>query len=288
MSIILDNVNYVYSEGNAYLKYALKDINLVIGEKEFIGLIGHTGSGKSTLAQILNGLLKPTQGNMFYNGKDVVDADFDRKELRQKVGLVFQYPEHQLFETTVFKDVCFGPMKMGLDKKAYELRAFEALTLAGVENELFYRSPLELSGGQRRRAAIAGVLAMKPEVLVLDEPTAGLDPRGREEVLTMISELREKTGTTIILISHNMGDIAEYADRIIVMNEGQIVFDGDKHTVFAQGQKLEEIGLAAPDITGIMTTLEEKGLPVDTKAVSIEDGVNSIIDALNRKGIFRC
>lgn len=288
MSIILDNVNYVYSEGNAYLKHALKDINLVIGEKEFIGLIGHTGSGKSTLAQILNGLLKPTQGNMFYNGKDVADADFDRKELRQKVGLVFQYPEHQLFETTVFKDVCFGPMKIGLDKKAYELRAFEALTLAGVENELFYRSPLELSGGQRRRAAIAGVLAMKPEVLVLDEPTAGLDPRGREEVLTMISELREKTGTTIILISHNMGDIAEYADRIIVMNEGQIVFDGDKHTVFAQGQKLEEIGLAAPDITGIMTTLEEKGLPVDTKAVSIEDGVNSIIDALNRKGIFRC
>lgn len=288
MSIILDNVNYVYSEGNAYLKHALKDINLVIGEKEFIGLIGHTGSGKSTLAQILNGLLKPTQGNMFYNGKDVADADFDRKELRQKVGLVFQYPEHQLFETTVFKDVCFGPMKMGLDKKAYELRAFEALTLAGVENELFYRSPLELSGGQRRRAAIAGVLAMKPEILVLDEPTAGLDPRGREEVLTMISELREKTGTTIILISHNMGDIAEYADRIIVMNEGQIVFDGDKHTVFAQGQKLEEIGLAAPDITGIMTTLEEKGLPVDTKAVSIEDGVNSIIDALNRKGIFRC
>ncbi len=288
MSIILDNVNYVYSEGNAYLKHALKDINLVIGEKEFIGLIGHTGSGKSTLAQILNGLLKPTQGNMFYNGKDVADADFDRKELRQKVGLVFQYPEHQLFETTVFKDVCFGPMKMGLDKKAYELRAFEALTLAGVENELFYRSPLELSGGQRRRAAIAGVLAMKPEVLVLDEPTAGLDPRGREEVLTMISELREKTGTTIILISHNMGDIAEYADRIIVMNEGQIVFDGDKHTVFAQGQKLEEIGLAAPDITGIMTTLEEKGLPVDTKAVTIEDGVNSIIDALNRKGIFRC
>lgn len=288
MSIILDNVNYVYSEGNAYLKHALKDINLVIGEKEFIGLIGHTGSGKSTLAQILNGLLKPTQGNMFYNGKDVADADFDRKELRQKVGLVFQYPEHQLFETTVFKDVCFGPMKMGLDKKAYELRAFEALTLAGVENELFYRSPLELSGGQRRRAAIAGVLAMKPEVLVLDEPTAGLDPRGREEVLTMISELREKTGTTIILISHNMGDIAEYADRIIVMNEGQIVFDGDKHTVFAQGQKLEEIGLAAPDITGIMSTLEEKGLPVDTKAVTIEDGVNSIIDALNRKGIFRC
>lgn len=288
MSIILDNVNYVYSEGNAYLKYALKDINLVIGEKEFIGLIGHTGSGKSTLAQILNGLLKPTQGNMFYNGKDVADADFDRKELRQKVGLVFQYPEHQLFETTVFKDVCFGPMKMGLDKKAYELRAFEALTLAGVENELFYRSPLELSGGQRRRAAIAGVLAMKPEVLVLDEPTAGLDPRGREEVLTMISELREKTGTTIILISHNMGDIAEYADRIIVMNEGQIVFDGDKHTVFAQGQKLEEIGLAAPDITGIMSTFEEKGLPVDTKAVTIEDGVNSIIDALNRKGIFRC
>ena len=288
MSIILDNVNYVYSDGNAYLKHALKDINLVIGEKEFIGLIGHTGSGKSTLAQILNGLLKPSQGNMFYNGQDVGDETFDRKELRQKVGLVFQYPEHQLFETTVFKDVCYGPMKMGLDKKTYELRAFEALTLAGVENELFYRSPLELSGGQKRRAAIAGVLAMKPEVLVLDEPTAGLDPRGREEVLTMISELREKTGTTIILISHNMEDIAEYADRIVVMNEGEIVFDGDKQTVFAQKKVLEEIGLAAPEITGIMTALAERGLSVDTKAVTINEGVDSIIDALNRKGIFRC
>jgi energy-coupling factor transport system ATP-binding protein len=288
MSIILDNVNYVYSEGNAYLKHALKDINLVIGEKEFIGLIGHTGSGKSTLAQILNGLLKPSQGNMFYNGQDVGDETFDRKELRQKVGLVFQYPEHQLFETTVFKDVCYGPMKMGLDKKTYELRAFEALTLAGVENELFYRSPLELSGGQKRRAAIAGVLAMKPEVLVLDEPTAGLDPRGREEVLTMISELREKTGTTIILISHNMEDIAEYADRIVVMNEGEIVYDGDKQTVFAQKNVLEEIGLAAPEITGIMTALAERGLSVDTKAVTINEGVDSIIDALNRKGIFRC
>lgn len=288
MSIILDNVNYVYSEGNAYLKHALKDINLVIGEKEFIGLIGHTGSGKSTLAQILNGLLKPSQGNMFYNGQDVGDETFDRKELRQKVGLVFQYPEHQLFETTVFKDVCYGPMKMDLDKKTYELRAFEALTLAGVENELFYRSPLELSGGQKRRAAIAGVLAMKPEVLVLDEPTAGLDPRGREEVLTMISELREKTGTTIILISHNMEDIAEYADRIVVMNEGEIVFDGDKQTVFAQKKVLEEIGLAAPEITGIMTALAERGLSVDTKAVTINEGVDSIIDALNRKGIFRC
>ena len=288
MSIILDNVNYVYSEGNAYLKHALKDINLVIGEKEFIGLIGHTGSGKSTLAQILNGLLKPSQGNMFYNGQDVGDETFDRKELRQKVGLVFQYPEHQLFEATVFKDVCYGPMKMGLDKKTYELRAFEAMTLAGVENELFYRSPLELSGGQKRRAAIAGVLAMKPEVLVLDEPTAGLDPRGREEVLTMISELREKTGTTIILISHNMEDIAEYADRIVVMNEGEIVFDGDKQTVFAQKKVLEEIGLAAPEITGIMTALAERGLSVDTKAVTINEGVDSIIDALNRKGIFRC
>ena len=288
MSIILDKVNYIYGEGSGFVKHALKDVSLVINKNEFVGLIGHTGSGKSTLTQMLNGLLKPTSGTVFFDGQDINAKGYDRKALRSKVGLVFQYPEHQLFEETVFKDVCFGPMKMGLDKKAYELRAFEALTLAGVENELFYRSPLELSGGQRRRAAIAGVLAMKPEVLVLDEPTAGLDPRGREEVLTMISELREKTGTTIILISHNMGDIAEYADRIIVMNEGQIVFDGDKHTVFAQGQKLEEIGLAAPDITGIMTTLEEKGLPVDTKAVTIEDGVNSIIDALNRKGIFRC
>ena len=286
MSIILDNVNYVYSEGSTYLKHALKDINMVIGDKEFIGLIGHTGSGKSTLAQILNGLLKPTQGTVFFNGQDISDVDFNKKTLREKVGLVFQYPEHQLFETTVFKDVCFGPMKMGLDKKTYELRAFEALTLAGVENELFYRSPLELSGGQRRRAAIAGVLAMKPEVMILDEPTAGLDPRGREEILSMIKELRDKTGTTIILISHNMEDIATYAERVIVMNEGEVVFDGKKENVFSHHEELKEIGLSSPDVTLIMQALKERGLPVDTSALTLEEGKNTIIDALYRKGIF--
>lgn len=285
MSIILDNVNYIYGQGSGFVKHALKDINLVIGQNEFIGLIGHTGSGKSTLAQILNGLLKATSGNVYYNGEDIYDKKFDLKKMHQKVGLVFQYPEHQLFETTVFKDVCFGPKNMGLSQKECELRAFEALTMVGFDNELFYQSPYNLSGGQMRRAAIAGVLAMKPDVLILDEPTAGLDPVGREDVLGTINRMHEETGNTIILVSHNMEDVARYADRILVMNDGELTFDDEPAKVFSYYKELEKIGLAAPEIIYIMNELKKKGLEVNPFTLTEKEAVESIIDALNKKGI---
>ena len=284
MSIILDHVNYIYGEGTGFVKQALKDINLVIGKNEFIGLIGHTGSGKSTLIQLLNGLLKPTDGDVYYDGKNICDKDFSMKELRSKVGLVFQYPEHQIFESTVFKDVCFGPKNLGLDKKECELRAFEALSQVGFDNDLFYQSPFELSGGQKRRVAIAGVLAMKPEVLILDEPTAGLDPQGRDEILDMIKKTHDETGNTVILVSHSMEDVAKYVDRILVMNQGELVYDDTPKNVFAHYKELEKIGLAAPQITYIMSDLKKRGLDVDVTATTVDEGCDSILQALRRKG----
>ena len=252
MSIILDHVNYIYEAGTAMEFAALKDINLVINEGEFIGLIGHTGSGKSTLVQHLNGLLAPTGGNIYYNGADIHDSTFNKKELRSKVGLVFQYPEHQLFEIDVFSDVCFGPKNLGLDRKEVELRAYAALKQVGLEDEYFYQSPFDLSGGQKRRVAIAGVLAMKPEVLILDEPTAGLDPKGRDEILDQIAKLRQEMGITVILVSHSMEDVAKYVSRIVVMNRGQIMFDNTPREVFSHYKELETVGLAAPQVTYIM------------------------------------
>lgn len=225
MLIILDKVNYVYSEGSGFEKKALDDVSLTIDKGEFIGLIGHTGSGKSTLTQHLNGLLRATSGNIYYDGQDIYEKGFVMKNLRSKVGLVFQYPEHQLFESDVFTDVCFGPKNLGLDKKNVELRAFEALEMVGFPKELFYNSPFELSGGQKRRAAIAGVLAMKPEVLILDEPTAGLDPKGRDEILDQIKKLHEETGITVILVSHSMEDVAKYVGRLIVLDHGRVMYD---------------------------------------------------------------
>ena len=283
MSIILDHVSHIYEAGTAMEFAALKDINLTIPEGQFIGLIGHTGSGKSTLVQHLNGLLAPTGGNIYYNGADIHDSDFNRKELRSKVGLVFQYPEHQLFEIDVFTDVCFGPKNLGLDKKDVELRAYAALKQVGLEDEYFYQSPFDLSGGQKRRVAIAGVLAMKPEVLILDEPTAGLDPKGRDEILDQVAKLREETGMTVILVSHSMDDVAKYVDRIIVMNRGQVMFDQELKEVFGHYKELEEIGLAAPQVTYIMQELREKGLMVDTGATTIEEAKNSILSALRRQ-----
>lgn len=225
MLIILDKVNYVYSEGSGFEKKALDDVSLTIDKGEFIGLIGHTGSGKSTFTQHLNGLLRATSGNIYYDGQDIYEKGFVMKNLRSKVGLVFQYPEHQLFESDVFTDVCFGPKNLGLDKKDVELRAFEALEMVGFPKELFYNSPFELSGGQKRRAAIAGVLAMKPEVLILDEPTAGLDPKGRDEILDQIKKLHEETGITVILVSHSMEDVAKYVGRLIVLDHGRVMYD---------------------------------------------------------------
>ena len=257
---------------------ALKDINLVLADEQFIGLIGHTGSGKSTLVQHLNGLIKPTGGEIYFNGEDIHDDDFDRKKLRSQVGLVFQYPEHQLFEVDVFSDVCFGPKNLGLPKKEVELRAYEALKMVGLEDEFFYQSPFDLSGGQKRRVAIAGVIAMKPQVLILDEPTAGLDPKGREEILNMIRELHEKMKCTIILVSHSMDDVADYAERIIVMNHGEVFLDGTPKEVFSHKQELEEIGLAVPTVTDIMHQVKELGYPVDESVTTLSDAAEALVN----------
>ena len=277
MSLILDHVNHIYGEDTNLAVAALVDINLVIPDGQFIGLIGHTGSGKSTLVQHLNGLLKPTSGAIYFNGQDIADKDYDKKELRSKVGLVFQYPEHQLFEVTVFQDVCFGPKNLGLSSKEVELRAFEALKLAGVKEEQFYQSPFDLSGGQKRRVAIAGVLAMKPEVLILDEPTAGLDPKGRDEILGQIKKLQKETGITIILVSHSMEDVAEYVDRIIVMNKGRVMFDDVPKEVFEHYEELEEVGLAAPQVTYIMNRLNKEGFSLDTNVTTIPEAKEAIL-----------
>ncbi len=282
MSIILDHVNYIYEAGTAMEFAALKDINLVINEGEFIGLIGHTGSGKSTLVQHLNGLLAPTGGNIYYNGADIHDSTFNKKELRSKVGLVFQYPEHQLFEIDVFSDVCFGPKNLGLDRKEVELRAYAALKQVGLEDEYFYQSPFDLSGGQKRRVAIAGVLAMKPEVLILDEPTAGLDPKGRDEILDQIAKLRQEMGITVILVSHSMEDVAKYVSRIVVMNRGQIMFDNTPREVFSHYKELEAVGLAAPQVTYIMQALKKNGLDVDTDITTIQEAKTAILKAMKK------
>ena len=282
MAIVLDHVNHIYEEGTSISFQALTDINLVIPDGQFIGLIGHTGSGKSTLVQHLNGLLAPTSGAIYYNGEDINEKGYSRKALRSNVGLVFQYPEHQLFETDVFTDVCFGPKNQGLDRKEVELRAYTALKQVGLPDECFYQSPFELSGGQKRRAAIAGVLAMKPEVLILDEPTAGLDPKGRDEILDQVAKLREETGMTVILVSHSMEDVARYVDRIIVMNKSRVMFDDAPKMVFRHYKELEEVGLAAPQITYIMQALKAKGLRVDTDITSVEEARDAILAALHR------
>ena len=278
MSIILDKVNYWYSEDSAYRVQALKDINLKIEDDEFIGIIGHTGSGKSTLIQHLNGLLKASSGGIYYNGQDIYDDDFNLKDLRSEVGMVFQYPEHQLFEITNFADVCFGPKNLGLDRKTVELRAYEALRSVKLPDELFFQPPFDLSGGQKRRVAIAGVLAMKPQVLILDEPTAGLDPAGRDEILELISSMHRELGITVILVSHSMEDVAKYVDRLIVMNSGSVMYDGVPKEVFKHYKELEEVGLAAPEVTYLMNELQQKGYPVDVNATTIEEAKISILN----------
>lgn len=283
MPIILDKVNHVYGADTAMAVHALKNISLVIPDGQFIGLIGHTGSGKSTLVQHLNGLMRATSGNIYFNGEDIDAGDFDKKKLRSKVGLVFQYPEHQLFETDVFLDVCFGPKNLGLDKKEVELRAYEALKLVGLEDDYFYQSPFDLSGGQKRRVAIAGVLAMKPEVLILDEPTAGLDPRGRDEILNQIARLKRETGITVILVSHSMDDVAKYVDRIIVMNQGSVLFDDAPRAVFRHYAELEEIGLAAPQVTYIMKELRDSGYDVSDDVTTIDEAKEELIRYLRGK-----
>ncbi len=283
MSIIVDHLSYVYSAGNAYESKALSDISFKVEDGEFIGLIGHTGSGKSTLVQHLNGLLRATEGSIYYNGADIYDADYDMRALRSKVGLVFQYPEHQLFEVDVFQDVCFGPKNLGLTKAEVELSAYTALKQVGIADEYFYQSPFDLSGGEKRKVAIAGVLAMKPDVLILDEPTAGLDPRGRDEILDLIARLREENGITIILVSHSMEDVARYVGRIIVMNRGRIAYDDTPGEVFKNVQELEGMGLQAPQVTYIMNKLRERGIPVSQGALTIEEARDEILRVYRRR-----
>ena len=280
MSIELKNVTYTYSPGTAYESHALKDVSLVIPDGQFIGIIGHTGSGKSTLIQHLNALVQPTSGQVLYNGEDVWAEKYDRKQLRSEVGLVFQYPEHQLFENDVISDVCFGPMNQGLSREEAEKEAKQALTQVGVKESNFKKSPFELSGGQKKRVAIAGVLAMNPKILILDEPTAGLDPKGRDDILDQIAELHKVRGITIVLVSHSMEDIAKYVERLIVMNHGEAVFDDEPKKVFSHYKELETMGLAAPQITYIMHALKEHGLHVDADATTVEEARDSILAAL--------
>ncbi len=287
MAIILDKVNYIYSKGTAYERHALKNISLQIKDGEFIGLIGHTGSGKSTLTQHLNGLIKATSGVIYYNGQDIYDKDYNMKELRSKVGLVFQYPEHQLFETTIIKDVKFGPSNLGLSNLEVDLRSYEALKQVGIGEDMLDLSPFELSGGQKRRVAIAGVLAMQPEVLILDEPTAGLDPKGRDEILDQIAYLHKERKITVILVSHSMEDVAKYVDRLIVMNDGQVMYDDVPKRVFANYKELEAMGLAAPQVTYVMNELREKGIPVRTEATTIEEASEEILRLAKEKGIVK-
>lgn len=280
MSLVLDHVSYIYGEDTPLSMKALNNICLEIPDGQFIGIIGHTGSGKSTLVQHLNGLIKATRGHIYYNGEDIDGKDFDKKKLRSNVGLVFQYPEHQLFEIDVFSDVCFGPKNLGLPKEEVEARAKEALAQVGLSEEFYTQSPFELSGGQKRRAAIAGVLAMKPRVLILDEPTAGLDPKGRDEILNQIKKLQTETGMTILLVSHSMEDVAEYVDRIIVMNQGSVMFDDEPREVFKHYKELEEVGLAAPQVTYIMHALKEQGMPVDVDVTAIAEATEEIVKCL--------
>ena len=282
MLLIADRISYIYSPGTAYEKKALDDVSLTINKGEFVGIIGHTGSGKSTLIQHFNGLEKATSGTIYFDGQDVYDKDFNMKSLRSRVGLVFQYPEHQLFETTVLEDVKFGPKNLGLGKVEVDLRAFEAIKQVGLSEKCYDDSPFELSGGQKRRVAIAGVLAMKPEILILDEPTAGLDPRGRDEILDQIAKLH-KEGLTVILVSHSMEDVAKYADRIIAMNSGKVAFDGTPKEVFRHYKELERMGLSAPQITYVMQAMKELGLDVDTDVSTVEEAKEEILKAFHSK-----
>lgn len=277
MSIRLDKVDYIYEPDTAFPVHALDHVSLTIRDGEFIGLMGHTGSGKSTLIQHLNGLVRPTSGTIYYNDRDIQGEGFSLKELRSKVGLVFQYPEHQLFEADVFSDVCFGPKNLGLEKEEIQRRARHALELVGMDESFYSLSPFELSGGQKRRVAIAGVLAMEPEVLILDEPTAGLDPMGRDEILEQVKRLHEENHITIILVSHSMEDMARYAGRLIVMDHGKVQFDGTPVEVFRHYKELEKMGLAAPQVTYLMHSLREKGWDVNVDAITVAQAKQEIM-----------
>lgn len=277
MPLRLEHVTYSYSPGTAYEIKALDDVSLTIDDDSFVGIIGHTGSGKSTLVQHLNGLLRATEGKIYWGDQDIYAPDYQLRKLRLEIGMVFQYPEHQLFETTVFEDICFGPKNQGLSLEDAKKAAKEALELVHFPKRLYQNSPFDLSGGQKRRAAIAGVLAMRPRILILDEPTAGLDPRGRDEILDLVKELHEQSKITVILVSHSMEDVANYVDRIIVMDEGRARFDGSPKEVFAHYRELEAMGLAAPQVTYLVHDLAEAGFDLATDATTVEEARAEIL-----------
>ena len=277
MGIKVDDISFLYERDTAMQVTALDHISTEIPDNQFIGLIGHTGSGKSTFVQTLNGLLKVTSGHIYYNGEDIDGPGYDKKKLRSDVGLVFQYPEHQLFEVDVLTDVMFGPRNLGLSGEEAQRRAEEALESVKMPKSLYKSSPFDLSGGQKRRAAIAGVLAMRPRVLILDEPTAGLDPKGRDSILGMIEEMNRTLNMSIILVSHSMDDVARYVDRIMVMGGGKLLYDDDPVKVFRHVKALEDLGLAAPQITYIMKLLKERGLDVSTDCLTVQEAAAEIL-----------
>lgn len=284
MSIVIEHLNYVYMQGGPYETKALDDVSLTIHDGEFVGLIGHTGSGKSTLVQHLNGLILPTSGQITVDGMDLADKNTDKRAIRRRVGLVFQYPENQLFEETVAKDIAFGPKNLGLDEAEIDRRVRTAMRRVALDyDKLSQRSVFELSGGQMRRVAIAGVLAMEPQTLVLDEPCAGLDPKGREEILGLISDLHRESGATIVMVSHSMDDVAALAERVIVMNHGKVTMDGAPREVFSRGEELRAIGLDVPQAVELAQKLREKGFDVPEGIYKIEE-VRAAVEAIVGKG----
>lgn len=285
MSVIrTENLTYTYSQGTPFEKTAVKDVNIEIEEGELVGIIGHTGSGKSTLIQHLNGLIKPTSGKIFIDGVDIHDKDIKLRDVRFKVGLVFQYPEYQIFEETVYKDIAFGPTNMGLDDGEIDKRVRETAKLVGIDDSLLNKSPFELSGGQKRRVAIAGVMAMRPKVLILDEPTAGLDPRGREMILGQIKHYHEETGSTVLLVSHSMEDVARFAQKILVMNKGEVFCYDTPPAVFARADEIAAIGLSVPQITKVFSMLRSRGIDIRGDVYTIEFAMKTINEYLAAKG----
>ncbi|MDF2593955.1 MAG: Polyamine-transporting ATPase [Clostridia bacterium] len=287
MAIKIKQLTHIYNPNTPFEKIALEDINIEINDGEFIGIIGHTGSGKSTLIQMFNGLIKPTSGEVFIKGQNIHASDVDKKRIRQQVGLVFQYPEHQLFEMTVYEDVAFGPKNMGLSENEIRDRVDYALKAVGMSEEYYEKSPFELSGGQKRRVAIAGVLAMKPDILILDEPTAGLDPKGRDALFNQLKKMHEELGLTIVLISHSMEDVAKYAEKLIVLYQGKIAYQAATREVFAKGKELEAIGLAMPQIRYIVESLKARGMSISTDVLTVEEAASIIKDYLRKGGDFQ-
>ena len=277
-------LSYVYGEGTPFEKAAVKNVSLTIHKGEFIGVIGHTGSGKSTLVQQLNGLLRPSSGRVLLDGKDIWAEPKKIRDIRFRVGMVFQYPEHQLFEETVYKDISFGPRNMGIREEELDRRVRSAAAFVGLKDELLEASPFEISGGEKRRAAIAGVIAMDPDILILDEPTAGLDPRGRDVLLALILNYHKQRGNTVLLVSHSMEDIARIADRVLVMNNGSVAMFDTTRAIFARGEELEEMGLRVPQITKIMRDLQHAGWPVSSGVLTVEQGVREMLKLLKERG----